>query len=103
MPTYLHTTGGGGWPKAMRHENACLLNGKYLDYHCHCPSKTLINFRKQARQRHTHYRSYTHYSGTSLRRVSERCAQALTQAYHSYTHTLLGVVHKEVSAPVAHL
>ena len=29
--------------------------------------------------------------------MSTRCAQALTQAYHSYTHTLLGVVHEEVS------
>ena len=31
--------------------------------------------------------------------MSERCAQALTQAYHSYTHTLLGVVQKQVSGP----
>ena len=29
--------------------------------------------------------------------MSERCAQAPTQAYHSYTHTLLGVVEEEVS------
>ena len=50
-------------------------------------------------QGHTGYRSYTHYSGTSLQRVRERCALALTQAYGSYTHTLLGVVHKEVPGP----
>ena len=31
--------------------------------------------------------------------MSERCAQALTQAYHSYTHTLLGVVGEHVSGP----
>ena len=31
--------------------------------------------------------------------MSEQCAQLLTQAYHSYTHTLLGVVEKEVSGP----
>ena len=31
--------------------------------------------------------------------MSERCAQALTQPYHSYTHTLLGVVHEEVTSP----
>ena len=49
----------------------------------------------------THCRSYTHYSGTSLRRVSGNCAQALTQAYHSYTHTLLGVVHEEFTGPSA--
>ena len=48
---------------------------------------------------HAHYRSYTHYSGTSLRRMSELWAQALTQAYHSYTHTLLGVVEEHVSGP----
>ena len=47
--------------------------------------------------------SYTHYSGTSLRRVSERFAQALTQAYHSYTQTLLGVVEEDVPGPRAHL
>ena len=45
-------------------------------------------------QRHTPYRSYTHYNGTSLRRVSEHGrALALTKDYHSYTHTLLGGVH----------
>ena len=47
----------------------------------------------------THYRSYTHYSGTSLRRMSELWAQALIQAYHSYTHTLLGVVEERVTGP----
>ena len=31
--------------------------------------------------------------------MSEHGAQALTQAYHSYTHTLLGVVQEEVSGP----
>ena len=31
-PTYLPTT-GEGWPKATRHENACLLDGQNLDYH----------------------------------------------------------------------
>ena len=31
--------------------------------------------------------------------MNERCAQALTQAYHAYTHTLLGVVEEHVSGP----
>ena len=31
--------------------------------------------------------------------MSELCAQALTLAYHSYTHTLLGVVEERVSGP----
>ena len=31
--------------------------------------------------------------------MSERCAQALIQAYHSYTQTLLGVVEEHVSGP----
>ena len=38
FPTCLPTT-GEGWPKAMRHENVCLLRGQHLDYHCHCPPK----------------------------------------------------------------
>ena len=38
FPTYLPTT-GEGWPKAMRHEHACLLYGQNLDYDCHCPPK----------------------------------------------------------------
>ena len=45
---------------------------------------------------HTHYRSDTHYDGTSLQRMSELWAQALTQAYDSYTHTLLGVVEEHL-------
>ena len=43
LPTYLRTT-GEGWPKATRHENACLLDGQNIRYHCHCPTKTLIKF-----------------------------------------------------------
>ena len=31
--------------------------------------------------------------------MSERCAQAPIQAYHSYTHTLLGIVEEHVSGP----
>ena len=31
--------------------------------------------------------------------MSERCAQALTLAYHSYTHPLFGVVQEEVAGP----
>ena len=38
LPTYLPTT-EEGWPKATRHENACLLHGHKLDHHCHCPPK----------------------------------------------------------------
>ena len=30
----------------MRHENAYLLRGQKLDYHCHCPPKTLIQFQE---------------------------------------------------------
>ena len=43
LPTYLPTT-WEEWPKATRHENACLLDGQNLDYHCHCPPQTLKNF-----------------------------------------------------------
>ena len=32
--------------------------------------------------------------------MSELWAQALTQAYHSYTHTLLGVVEEHVPGPI---
>ena len=45
VPTCLPTT-GEGWPKAMRHENACLLRRQTLDYHCHCPPKPLIKFQE---------------------------------------------------------
>ena len=31
--------------------------------------------------------------------MSKHCAQVLTEAYHSYTHTLLWVVKEEVSGP----
>ena len=33
-------TTGKGRPKATRHENACLLSGHNLDYHCHYPPKS---------------------------------------------------------------
>ena len=42
-------TAGEGWPKAMRHENACLLCGQNLGYHCHCPPKTLLKFQETGR------------------------------------------------------
>ena len=35
-------TTGEGWPKAMRHENACLLCGPNLGYHSQCPPKILL-------------------------------------------------------------
>ena len=49
-----HGAGGGGvvptteegWPKAMRLENACLLCGQNLGYHCHCPPKTVLKFQE---------------------------------------------------------
>ena len=44
--------------------------------------------------------SYTNYCGTSIRTVKEHvCAQALTQAYHFYTHMLLGVDHEMYTHP----
>ena len=47
-----------------------------------------------------HYRSYTLYSGTILgERALAHLAQAPTQAYHSYTHALLGGVDEEVTSP----
>ena len=45
LPTYLPIT-GEGWPKATRHEKACLLDSQNLDYHCHGPPKTLRKFQK---------------------------------------------------------
>ena len=48
FPTCLRTT-GEGWPKAMRHENACLLCGQNLGYHCQCPPKTLLKFQETGR------------------------------------------------------
>ena len=30
----------------MRHEKAYLIRGQNLDYHCHCPPKTLIKFQE---------------------------------------------------------
>ena len=37
----------------MRHENAYLLRGQNLDYHCHCPPKTLIKFQETGGMTHT--------------------------------------------------
>ena len=42
---HLPTT-GDGWPKATRHEIACLLSGQNMDCHCHRAPKTLINFQE---------------------------------------------------------
>ena len=42
---YLPTT-GEGWPKATTHETTCMLEGQNLDYHCHCPPKTLIKLQE---------------------------------------------------------
>ena len=52
FPTCQPTT-GEGWPKAMRHENACLLCGQNLGYHCHCPPETLLKFQETGRTTHT--------------------------------------------------
>ena len=65
MPNYLPTT-GEGWPKATRHENARVLDGENLDYHCHCPPKTLIKLQKTGGTVTHSVQSRTHYSGTSL-------------------------------------
>ena len=46
LSIYLPTT-GEGWPKAMRHESACLLRGPNVDYQCHRPAKTLIKFQEK--------------------------------------------------------
>ena len=45
LSIYLPTT-GEGWPKAMRHENTCLLRGQNMDYYGHCPPKSLIKFQE---------------------------------------------------------
>ena len=65
------------------------------------PTKTLIKFQETGGTvTHTLQVLHSLPIGTSLRRMSELLAQALTQAYHSYTHTLLGVVEEHVSGPI---
>ena len=41
LSIYLPTS-GDGWLTATRHDNACLLSSRTLDYHCQCPPKSLI-------------------------------------------------------------
>ena len=84
---------GDGWPKAMRHENAFWLCGQNLGYHCHCPPKTLLKF-EETGGTVTHTLQVLH---TLL--WTQPSKDNIIQAFHSYTHTLLGAVVKEVVGP----
>ena len=89
LSNYLPTA-GEGWPKAMRHGNACLLCGQNLGYHCHCPPKTLLKFQETGG-------TVTHALGVVHALLWTQPSNAdIIQAFHSYTHTLLVVAGKEV-------
>ena len=77
----------------MRLENACLLCGQNLGYHSHCPPKTLLKFHKPGRTV-THALQVLH---TLL--WTQPSKDDIIQAFHSYTHTLLGAAVKEVVGP----
>ena len=92
LSNYLPTA-GEGWPKAMRHENACLLCGQNLGYHCQCPPKTLLKFQKTGGTV-THPLQVLH---TLLRTRPSK--DDIIQAFYSYTHRLFGAAVKEVVGP----
>ena len=92
LSNYLPTA-GEGWPKAMRHENACLLCGQNLGYHCHYPPKTLLKF-LEAGGTVTHALQVLH---TLL--WTQPSKDDIIQAFHSHMHTLLGAAVKEVVGP----
>ena len=80
----------------MRHENACLLCGQNLGYHCHCPPKTLLKFQETGRTV-THTLQVLHTLLTLL--WTQPSKDDVIQAFHSYTHTLLGAAVNEVVGP----
>ena len=59
LSIYLPTK-GDEWPKATSHENACLLSGENLDYHCHCPPKNPDDISGNRRDRDTLTTGPTH-------------------------------------------
>ena len=77
----------------MRHENACLLCGQSLGYHCHCPPKTLLKFQETGGTV-THTLQVLH---TLL--WTQPLNDDIIRAFHSYRHTLLGAAFKEVVGP----
>ena len=77
----------------MRLERACLLCGQNLGYHCHCPPKTPLKF-QEIGGTVTHALQDLH---TPL--WTQPSKDDIIQAFHSYTHTLLGAVVKEVVGP----
>ena len=77
----------------MRHENACLLCGQNLGYHCHCPPKTLLKFQETG-STVTHTLQVLH--NLLWTRPSK---DDIIQAFHYYTHTLLGAAVNKVVGP----
>ena len=84
----------------MRHENAYLLRGQNLDYHCHCPPKILIKLQETGGTV-THTLQVLHSLQWHQPSKDERALRpkSLSLACHSYTHTLLGSVDECVTGP----
>ena len=78
----------------MRLENACLLCGQNLGYHCHCPPKTLFKFEERDKTV-THILQVPH---TLL--WTHPSKDETIQACHTYTHTLLGAAVEDVKGPI---
>ena len=78
----------------MRLENACLLCGQNLGYHCHCTPKTLLKFQETGGIV-THILQVLH---TLL--WTQPSKNDTIQAFHTYTHTLLGAAVEDVKGPI---
>ena len=88
----------------MRHDNACLLHGPNLDYHCHCPPKTLIKSQKTVRTV-THALQVLHSLQWHQPSKDERALRLKPSPWLATpTHTRCWVVLKNLSqALLAHL
>ena len=67
----------------MRHENACLLGSQNLDYHCDCPTITLIKFGETGGTV-THSLQVLHplqWHQPSKREQTEACSRVHPQPY----------------------
>ena len=86
-------TKGEGWPSVLRaYQTPIFAKGQKLT---HPPAHEEKHARQETPLLYTPYLQWHHPGGRALLQL----AQAPTQDYHSYTHTLLGVVEDHVPGP----
>ena len=86
-------TTGQGWPSVLRaYKTPIFAKGQKLT---HSPAQEEKHAGQETPLHYTPYLQWHHPGGRALLQL----AQAPTQDYHSYTHTLLGVVEEHVVGP----